>query len=151
MVSNQFTLGGLRFDGVEIQKSQVKNQDGKNLYCVWTDAGYIEYAEQKKDAEGESSATIRSITDVDFRDRSEYQQMYKLNGKYKQLYLHDVTNATFKYDSDNYISVGVGGDDEGFTLDTRNGRADKLISVFNNAKVITDDNDYVRKKILPKF
>lgn len=129
-------IGGLRFDGVKILNYEVKGTGADKKYCVWTDAGYIEYNEQKRDQNGYSQAAVHSVKYSDTVDQ-------------KGLFISDVTNATMKLDSSKYQGgVALSGDDEKFVLDAKNGQAERLIKVFNNATVIADPEDnVVRQKI----
>lgn len=133
-------IGGLRFDGVKVLKQEIKGSGADRTYCVWTDAGYIEYKEQKKDENGYSQAAVHAVKYSDTVDQ-------------KGLFISDVTNATMKLDSSKYQGgVAISGDDEKFVLDTKNGQTEKLIKVFNNAQVISDTEDnVVRQKINMKF
>ena len=133
-------IGGLRFDGVKVLKQEIKGSGADRTYCVWTDAGYIEYKEQKKDENGYSQAAVHAVKYSDTVDQ-------------KGLFISDVTNATMKLDSSKYQGgVAISGDDEKFVLDAKNGQTEKLIKVFNNAQVISDRVDYVvRQKIYMKF
>ena len=129
-------LGGLRFDGIKVLNYEVKGTGANKKYCVWTDAGYIEYREQKKDQNGYYQAALHSIKYSDTIDQ-------------KGLFISDVTNATMKLDSSKYQGgVAVSGNDENFVLDAKNGQKEILIKVFNNATVIADPEDnVVRQKI----
>lgn len=132
-MTGKMTIGGVDFDGVKVLKQEVKGTGNNKTYCVWTDAGYMEYKEQSRNKNGFTDTAVHAIKYPDLN----------ANG----LFIVNFTNGKFNLDSTNYKGgVGITGKDENFTLDAKNGQEEILISVFNNAKVIKDDFDNVQYK-----
>lgn len=143
MAGNKTTIGGLRFDGVEVYKQTTRSEGSKTIYCVWTDAGYCEYNEQKL-KNGFSDAAVHAVKCPDLnkegKDRTSLEEECG-----KILAITNVENCTVKFDSDKYFATGIYGDGKNLTFDARNEKKDKII-VFNDAKVLSDPDDDVTRK-----
>lgn len=127
-------IGGVKFDGVKVLKSEIKGTGNNKTFCVWTDAGYMEYKEQQKNQNGFYDTAVHSVKYTDTVNQ-------------KALFISDFTNGTIFLDSKNYQGgIGITGKDEGFTLNAKNGQKEILINVFNNANIIKDDFDNVQYK-----
>lgn len=133
-MGNNNIIGGVKFDGVKVLKSEIKGSGNDKTYCVWTDAGYMEYKAQQKNENGFTDTAVHAVKYTDTVDQ-------------KALFINNFTNGTVFLDSSNYTGgIGVSGKDEGFTLNAKNGQKEILINVFNNAQVIKDDFDNVKYK-----
>ena len=133
--TNSTIIGNVKFDGVKVLKSEVKRTSQGNLNCVWTDAGYLEYKDQKliKGSGGslQINAKVRSISYVEFGT--------------KNLDIKDVVSGYINFDTSKYKSVTYTGTVNGldystFTLNAKNNCKD-IICIDPEIKYDMDESD----------
>ena len=127
------TIGGVRFSGVKVERSEVKNINGSQIYCVWTDAGYMEY-KKNTGANGQNAC----VQAVDFPDLGT-----------KSLSLINLSDGRLDLDSSNYqggvVAMGRKEGSETFTINAKNGQYDDIM-IYNKTQTIGDWEDRIENR-----